>query len=189
MATAAGTGSGDERVVLVDGGDRETGSMEKLAAHRDGGYLHRAFSVLLFDGAGRWLLQRRAAGKYHFPGLWTNACCSHPRPGESVVDAATRRLREELGFAVPLKERFAFEYRAESPAEELTEWEYDHVLTGVVPADCTPVPDPVEVGEIRYWTAREIADAVAGTPECFTPWFLYIWRRLATENVPGSAPR
>lgn len=186
MAAAAGMGAGEEQVVLVDGADRETGTMEKLAAHRDGGYRHRAFSVLLFDGNGRWLLQRRAAGKYHFPGLWTNACCSHPRPGESVADAAARRLREELGLSVPLEERFAFEYRAESPAERLAEWEYDHVLTGVVPADCSPVPDPDEVGEVRFWTESEIAAAVASEPERFSPWFLCIRKRLPAGSVPGT---
>ena len=174
----------EEWVVLVDGGDRETGRMEKLEAHREGGRRHRAFSILLFDGEGRWLLQRRALGKYHFPGLWTNACCSHPRPGEAVADAAVRRLREELGVAVPLEERFAFEYRAESPAEGLAEWEYDHVLTGRIPADAALVPNPEEVAEVRFWTEREIAEAIAADPPSgpFTPWFLCIWKRLAEEK-------
>lgn len=173
----------EERVVLVDGADRETGSMEKLAAHRDGGHLHRAFSILLFDANGRWLLQRRAAGKYHFPGLWTNACCSHPRPGESVADAAARRLREELGVTVPLEERFAFVYRADSPAELLTEWEYDHVLTGVLPEGAALAPDPAEVEEVRYWTEREIDGTIVSDPSCFTPWFLHIRRRMEAEGL------
>jgi isopentenyl-diphosphate delta-isomerase len=167
-----------ETVILVDPSDRETGRMEKLAAHRDGGHLHRAFSVLLFDGTGRWLLQRRAAGKYHFPGLWTNACCSHPRPGETVPSAAARRLREELGVTVPLAEHFAFEYRADSPAEGLTEWEYDHVLTGILPPDQPLSPDPTEVAETRFWAPGELASAIASAPDLFTPWFLHIWRKL-----------
>lgn len=167
-----------ETVILVDASDRETGCMEKLAAHRDGGHRHRAFSVLLFDGRGRWLLQRRAAGKYHFPNLWTNACCSHPRPGETVPAAAARRLREELGVSVPLAERFAFEYRADSPAEGLSEWEYDHVLAGLLPDALPLAPAPAEVGETRFWTAPEIASAIAATPSLFTPWFLHIWRKL-----------
>ena len=158
--------------------------MEKLEAHRDGGRRHRAFSILLFDGKGRWLLQKRAAGKYHFPGLWTNACCSHPRPGETVADAATRRLREELGVEVALEERFAFEYRAESLAEGLAEWEYDHVLEGRIPADANLVPNPEEVAEVRFWTEAEILEAIAADPPSgpFTPWFLYIWNRLQEEK-------
>ena len=167
-----------ETVILIDHSDRETGRMEKLAAHRDGGHLHRAFSVLLFDEEGRWLLQRRAAGKYHFPGLWTNACCSHPRPGETVPAAAARRLREELGVTVPLAERFAFEYRADSPAEGLSEWEYDHVLSGLIPAGFPLHPDPAEVAETRFWTTAEIASAIASSPTLFTPWFLHIWKKL-----------
>ena len=175
--------SHEDCVVLVDERDRETGRMEKIAAHRDGGHLHRAFSILLFDRDGRWLLQRRAPGKYHFPGLWTNACCSHPRPGESVADAAARRLREELGLSVPLEERFSFVYRADSPAEGLTEWEFDHVLTGILPEDAPLAPDPAEVGEVRSWTAREIETALAGpSPTPFTPWFLHIWQHMNGKN-------
>src|SRR5687767_11187246 len=93
-------------LVLVDEHDRPLGTAEKLAAHQRGGTLHRAFSVFLFNDAGRMLLQQRAAGKYHFGGLWTNACCSHPRPGEAVEDAARRRVREELGVDVPLTHAF-----------------------------------------------------------------------------------
>src|SRR4051794_27812216 len=95
-------------IVLVDEHDRPLGTCAKLAAHRNGGTLHRAFSVFLFDSAGRMLLQQRAAGKYHFGGLWTNACCSHPRPGEAVADAARRRVREELGVEVDLRPVLSF---------------------------------------------------------------------------------
>ena len=86
-----------EEVILVDESDREIGYAEKLAAHRDGGQLHRAFSIFIFNERGEMLLQKRASGKYHFGGLWTNACCSHPRRGEELADAVHRRLREELG--------------------------------------------------------------------------------------------
>src|SRR6476660_5400668 len=100
-----------EQVVLVNEQDQELGTMEKMEAHRLG-ILHRAFSVFVFNGRGEMLLQQRALGKYHSGGLWTNACCSHPRPGEEVSSAAGRRLFEELGFETELKPIFKFVYRA-----------------------------------------------------------------------------
>lgn len=166
----------DEQVILVDEHDRELGAMEKLAAHERGGTRHRAFSVFIVDGRGRWLLQRRAAGKYHFPGLWTNACCSHPRPGEGTEAAAHRRLREELGFDCALTERFQFEYKATSEAEGLTEHELDHVFTGVHGGEIRP--DPEEVGGTRWVEPAELGGEVRGHPERFTPWF-----KLALERV------
>src|ERR1700754_4943674 len=98
-----------EEVILVDKDDTPLGTMEKIEAHRQA-LLHRAFSVFIFNSKGEMLLQRRAPGKYHSPGLWTNACCSHPRPGEETIDAAARRLREELGFSTPLEKLFEFTY-------------------------------------------------------------------------------
>ena len=106
--------------------------MEKMEAHRDGGHLHRAFSVIVFSPRGEILLQRRAATKYHSQSLWTNTCCSHPAPGETTLEAAHRRLREEMGFDVPLQEVFSFVYRAGLDTG-LTEYEYDHVLVGEFP--------------------------------------------------------
>jgi isopentenyl-diphosphate Delta-isomerase len=167
-----------DRVILVDEQDRELGVMEKIAAHEQGGALHRAFSVFIVDSSGRWLLQKRAAGKYHFPGLWTNACCSHPRPGEATEDAAHRRLREELGFDCPLEERFQFVYRATSEAEGLTEHEFDHVFTGRHDGDVHP--DPAEVGEIRWVEPAALEAEVRDHPEAFTPWF-----KIAFDRVRG----
>ena len=112
-----------EEVVLVDEHARETGSTGKLAAHEAGGRLHRAFSVFVFDSGGRLLLQRRAEGKYHFGGLWTNTCCGHPRPGEPVEDAAARRLREEMGISPALTRITGFVYEAFDPESGLTERE------------------------------------------------------------------
>lgn len=170
-----------ETVVLVDGDDRETGRAEKLWAHRNGGVRHRAFSVMLRNAEGEWLLQRRAAGKYHFPGLWSNTCCSHPRPGEGTEAAAHRRLREELGVDCALEEAFVFEYRAESAATGLTEHEVDHVFTGVLEGEARP--DPEEVGETR-WVAGEALDAeMAEAPERFTPWFLRLWVELGARGA------
>ena len=166
----------EEQVILVDAFDREVGAMGKLAAHEDGGVRHRAFSVFIVDPRGRWLLQRRAAGKYHFPGLWTNACCSHPRPGEDTEEAAHRRLREELGFDCPLAERFQFEYKAASEAEGLTEHELDHVFTGVHAGELRPAPE--EVGATRWADPKELERELQEHPEAFTPWF-----KLAAERV------
>jgi isopentenyl-diphosphate Delta-isomerase len=159
----------EEQVILVDAHDHEIGTMDKLAAHENGGVRHRAFSVFIVDPRGYWLLQRRAEGKYHFPGLWTNACCSHPRPGEGTEDAAHRRLREELGFDCPLAERFQFEYKAISAAEGLTEHELDHVFTGVHGGKIHPAPE--EVGAVRWVSPVELEQELRKHPEAFTPWF------------------
>ena len=166
----------EDQVILVDADDREIGVLGKLAAHERGGTRHRAFSVFIVDPQGRWLLQRRAAGKYHFPGLWTNACCSHPRPGEGTAAAAHRRLREELGFDCPLAERFQFEYKATSAAEGLTEHELDHVFTGEHAG--AVAPDPAEVGAVRWVELRALEAELRARPEAFTPWF-----RLALDRV------
>lgn len=166
----------EEQVILVDADDCEVGAMEKIAAHRNGGIRHRAFSVFILDEQGRWLLQRRAAGKYHFPGLWTNSCCSHPRPGEDTEAAAHRRLREELGFDCPLTERFQFEYKATSEAEGLTEHELDHVFTGVYAGAVNPNLEEVET--VRWLEPAALAREVRAHPERFTPWF-----KLAMDRV------
>ena len=172
-----------EQVILVDEQDRALGTREKIAAHENGGVRHRAFSVFVEDGSGRWLLQRRAAGKYHFPGLWTNACCSHPRPGEGTEEAAHRRLREELGFDCPLAERFRFEYRADCAAEGLTEHELDHVFTGTYGG--AVLPNPEEVGEVRWVEPAELDAEVRERPETFTPWFRIAYGRV---RAAGAAP-
>ncbi|HEX7957304.1 MAG TPA: isopentenyl-diphosphate Delta-isomerase, partial [Pyrinomonadaceae bacterium] len=117
-----------EQLILVDADDRELGAGEKLEVHRAGA-LHRAFSVFVFDGRGRLLMQRRAAGKYHSGGLWSNTACGHPRPGEATRAAARRRLREEMGLDCELSAAFEFVYRAEL-GDSLVEHEYDHVFVG-----------------------------------------------------------
>ena len=117
-----------EYVILVDTDDREIGKMEKMQAHEEA-CLHRAFSVFLFNDQGEMLIHRRALEKYHSGGLWTNACCSHPRPGEKTEAAAHRRLQEELGMDCPIEEQFDFLYKR-SLDHGLTEHELDHVFTG-----------------------------------------------------------
>lgn len=176
----AGTDA-DERVVLVDGEDREVGIAGKMEAHRNGGKLHRAFSILVFDGQGRTLLQKRAAGKYHAPGRWTNTCCSHPRPGESVEAAAHRKLEQELGFDTSLDESFQFTYSVDL-GNGMSEREYDHVLFGRFAGAVRPNPEEVE--DVRWATVDELlADIRLHSPE-YTPWFKIILLQLAHPPVP-----
>ena len=185
MASEAETGVEEERVVLVDENDRALGSAGKLAAHRDGGRLHRAFSVFLFDEAGRMLLQRRAAAKYHFPGYWTNACCGHPRPGEALLDAARRRVREELGVDVELRPLFAFVYEARDAASGLTEREYDHVLVGRLATEPTPAPEEIE--SLAWWEPAALQRDVDANPRAYTPWFVEALPRVVESGLPGRA--
>lgn len=158
--------SADE-VILVDANDVATGNMGKLEAHRLG-RRHRALSVVLRDSAGRLLLQQRAAGKYHSGGLWTNTCCSHPRPGEEIGDAAVRRLEEEMGIVCRLGFRFSTHYRA-PVSNDLIEDEIVHVFIGRF--DGAPHPDPVEVKAWRWMVPSEIEAALDARPGDFTVWF------------------
>lgn len=162
-----------EQVVLVDADDRETGTAGKMEAHRAGA-LHRAFSVIVWNSAGEVLLQRRARGKYHSGGLWANACCGHPRPGEAVDRAAVRRLGEELGFACPLEEFGAITYRADLD-RGLVEHEYVHVFRGLHDGGAM-APDPNEVAEIRWIAPDALQTALADTPEIFAAWFVTYMR-------------
>ena len=158
-------------VVLVDENDAPLGTMEKMGAHRDGGHLHRAFSVIVFSPRGEILLQRRAATKYHSQSLWTNTCCSHPAPGETTLEAAHRRLREEMGFDVPLQEVFSFVYRAGLDTG-LTEYEYDHVLVGEFSGE--PLCNPQEVDDWR-WISPEVLKAdMEAFPQKYSAWFKII---------------
>lgn len=156
-----------EDVILVDPHDREIGREEKLSAHKRG-VLHRAFSVMIWDGAGRMLLQQRAIGKYHSGGLWTNACCGHPRPGESGIDAAARRLFEEMGFRADLAHLGALTYRADLD-RGLIEHELVHVFRGA--HDGPLLPDPAECDGYSWAPIDWIADEAAAHPERFTAWF------------------
>ncbi|HEX6333690.1 MAG TPA: isopentenyl-diphosphate Delta-isomerase [Flavisolibacter sp.] len=161
-------------VVLVDDQDRELGTMEKMEAHRKG-VLHRAFSVFIFDAAGRMLLQQRAAGKYHGGLLWTNACCSHPYPGETVAFAAKRRLFEEMGFITPIEEIFAFIYRADVE-NQLVEHEYDHVFAGQWEGAIRP--DPLEVAGFVFKEMETIRRELKEEPAKFTSWFRIAFPRI-----------
>jgi isopentenyl-diphosphate delta-isomerase len=171
-----------EQVILVDEADAPLGSMEKLEAHRKA-LLHRACSVFIFNSKGEMLLQRRAEGKYHSPGLWTNACCSHPRPGEDTHDAAVRRLREELGFTTRLRKLFEFTYRSEFD-NGLTEFEFDHVFVGLYDSDIRP--DPAEVSSYCYLSMEEIGAGLQSRPQEFTSWF-HLAFPLVSEKMEGGS--
>ncbi len=166
-----------EEVILVDEQDAEIGSMEKLEAHRTGA-LHRAFSVFIFRSDGKMLLQKRAAHKYHSPNLWTNACCSHPRPGESNKDAAVRRVKEELGMIVSPFESFTHLYKADM-GNGLTEHELDHVFLAV--SDEKPSPNPEEVSETLYLEDVEIRKQIEHYPEQYTYWFKALYQKVMNE--------
>jgi isopentenyl-diphosphate delta-isomerase len=157
-----------EEVILVDSEDKQVGTEEKMKAHQDP-KLHRAFSVFIVNPKGEMMIQRRALGKYHCPGLWTNTCCSHPRPGEDTEDAAHRRLKEEMGFDCDLKEIFTFTYKAEFD-NGLTEHEFDHVFLGE--CDKEPSPDTEEVEEWKWIEISELREDMKENPERYTPWFI-----------------
>lgn len=165
-----------DELILVDEQDNVVGYSPKLAAHENGGRLHRAFSIFIFNSRGEMLLQRRAAGKYHFGGLWTNACCSHPRRGQATLDAAHQRLRHEMGFDTDLKEIFTFTYRATDPASGLTEHELDHVFVGRF--DGAPTPNGDEVDGWKWMNPTEVAAHVQSEPSAYTPWFALVVERV-----------
>ncbi|WP_159476072.1 isopentenyl-diphosphate Delta-isomerase [Chryseobacterium sp. 18068] len=160
----------EEFVVLVSPKDEVLGLMEKQQAHING-LLHRAFSVFLFNENGEMLLQKRAAEKYHSPHQWTNAVCSHPRIEETYLEAAKRRLNEELGIDAELSEKFHFIYKADVGGG-LWEHELDHVFTGIYHSKFNLNKDEVE--EVRYISLENLDKEISEHPEQFTEWFKII---------------
>ncbi len=157
-------------VSLVDKKDNEIAQMEKLEAHQKG-LLHRAFSVLIFNDKQELLLQRRAFGKYHSEGLWTNTCCSHPMPGESNLTAAHRRLQEEMGFDCELKELFHFIYKAELD-NNLIEYELDHVIIGY--SNEAPILNQEEAIDFQWLNIDQLKKEISENSNDFTIWFKLI---------------
>jgi|SRR5690606_2572322 len=159
-----------EEVVLVDKWDKEIGTMEKMEAHKKG-ILHRAFSVLLFDVKGNMLLQKRSKNKYHSGGLWTNACCSHPLPGENIESATRRRLQEEMGIDVQPTFSHTFIYKA-ALEDHLIEHELDHVFIGTYSG--SPSVNKAEVEDWKYVEMEWLKRDMAAHPDSYTVWFKLI---------------
>lgn len=159
-----------EHVILVDENDQAVGTMEKMEAHEKG-VLHRAFSVLLFNSKGELLIQKRAPTKYHSAGLWTNTCCSHPRPGESLEEAARRRLKEEMGIDIGPVKAYSFMYKTQLD-NGLIEHELDHVMIGTY--DGEPKINVHEVSDWRFVSLPELKADANKYPETYTPWFRLI---------------
>ena len=158
------------KVILVNAQDEEVGIMEKMEAHRRG-VLHRALSVLLFNSKGEILLQKRSASKYHSAGLWTNTCCSHPKPNELIEVAVARRLQEEMGIKAECTFTFKFVYEKDMD-NDLIEHEFDHVFTGLF--DGFPVINLEEVEDWRFISMGNLKEEIARHPERFTFWFKLI---------------
>jgi isopentenyl-diphosphate delta-isomerase len=173
-----------DHVILVDEHDRSLGTEEKMSAHR-AGRLHRAFSIFVFHPDGRVMLQQRALSKYHSGGLWTNTCCSHPRPEESTDDAAHRRLGEEMGFDCVLRHVFAFVYRAELD-HGLTEHEYDHVYVGTFNGE--PRLNVNEAAAWRWITTFDLDREMTEHPETFTVWSRIAWKELRARDILDRSP-
>ncbi|PKW11263.1 isopentenyl-diphosphate delta-isomerase [Streptomyces sp. 1222.5] len=171
---------------LVDEKGVTTGTAEKLAAHQPPGQLHRAFSVFLFDEHGRLLLQQRALGKYHSPGVWSNTCCGHPYPGESPFAAAARRTYEELGISPSLlAEAGTVRYNHPDPASGLVEQEFNHLFVGLVQSPLAA--DEEEVASTAFVTAAELAERHARDP--FSAWFMTVLdaARPAVRELTGQS--
>ena len=154
-------------VIAVNERDEVTGYHGKMEVHEKG-ILHRAISVCIFNSKGEWLLQQRAGSKYHSGLLWSNTTCTHPMVGESVLEAANRRLLEEMGMHAILTKKFSFQYRAELD-KSLVENELDHVFVGV--SDDLPKINPEEVEDYRYISTDELSQSIEQSPEQYTEWF------------------
>ncbi|MEA2976742.1 MAG: isopentenyl-diphosphate Delta-isomerase [Alphaproteobacteria bacterium] len=170
-------GTDDDAVILVDANDASLGTAPKLEAHRRG-LKHRAVSALVRNSEGLLLLQQRAAGKYHSAGQWTNACCSHPRLGESTLAAVHRRLAEEMGVHCALEPLFKASYRS-AVSNELVEDEIVHVFGGI--HDGPVAPDPAEVSAWKWLSLPDIIAEQRRQPDAYTVWFLHYVRNYGEQ--------
>lgn len=170
----------EEQVVLVDESDRQLGLMGKLEAHEKG-LLHRAISIVIFNNQGEMLVQQRAWSKYHWAGIWSNTCCSHPRAGESFQAAADRRLFEELGFCTTLKPAFSFIYKAFDAPSGLTEHELDWVFTGVYNQSFEFNHD--EIHAVRWMRVEDIQQDMQAHPEQWSFWFKIMLQEMLQRGL------
>lgn len=166
-----------EEVILVNEKDKVLGYMEKQEAHIKG-LMHRAFSIFIFNDKNELLLQKRAVEKYHSGGLWTNTCCSHPRKNETNIEAAYRRLNEEMGMSCVLNKVFTFTYKAVLD-KGLTEHEFDHVFFGFT--NQKPKINTDEVAEYKYISIVNLEKTVSTRPELFTEWFLICFPKVINQ--------
>ena len=170
----------EEQVVLIDETGNELGLMGKTEAHEKG-ILHKAISIIIFNSKGEMLLQQRAFSKYHWAGIWSNTCCSHPRDKESFEDAASRRLREELNIVTPLKKEFYFIYKALDEKSGLTEHEYDWTFTGTFDGDFEFNPD--EINAVKWVTKDELMKDLEANPDKYSFWFPIILKHMIEKGI------
>ncbi|HEX5049895.1 MAG TPA: isopentenyl-diphosphate Delta-isomerase [Gammaproteobacteria bacterium] len=171
-----------EELILVDEHDRELGFRSKGDCHSGHGSLHRAFSIFVFNGDNELLLQKRSPSKLLWPNYWSNTCCSHPRRGETMDHAVSRRLLQELGFDCPLEFLYKFKYHAQYGAVG-AEHEYCWVYYGRYDG-----PVDVNVNEIADWRfigVTELEAELARAPETFTPWFKMEWVHIKANYLDG----
>ena len=162
------------RVVLCDNKGKELGTEDKMKAHREG-KLHKAFSIFIYNSRGEHLIQKRADGKYHCPGLWSNSCCSHNISGEKLMATAERRLKEEMGIDAKLQKKFSFVYEV-AAGSILIEHEYDTILVGKY--DGVVNPNPSEVQDARWVDIEQLVQDIIEKPEEYTPWLKIILERM-----------
>lgn len=168
----------DEPLILVDGEDREIGTLDKASCHDGNGRLHRAFSLFVFNADGATLLQKRHPDKRLWPGYWSNACCSHPRRSEALPQAVVRRAYEELGLAVLPDFLFKFQYQA-AFADVGSEFELCSVF--VSHGSWQPRINTAEIAEWRWISPEDLDREIDASPAAFTPWFKIEWQRLTSE--------
>ena len=164
-------------VIKVNQQDEILGYVDKMEAHFKG-ILHRAVSVFIINSNKEWLLQQRAQIKYHSGLLWSNACCTHPMKGENNLEAANRRLREEIGLKVSLTQKFCFEYQAKLD-NDLVEHELDHIFIGY--CDRLPIINPLEVADYRFVSPEDLDKELEKSPDKFTEWFKLLYQRICKE--------
>jgi len=168
----------DEPLILVDEHDNAIGYKSKSECHAGHGTLHRAFSIFLFDGRGRLLLQQRSASKPLWPLYWSNSCCSHPRRGESMEQAVHRRLREELGLDAPLEYVYNFIYQADF--EDIgAEHELCHVYIGAASGEVSVHPE--EIAGWQWVPVDDVTRQLSNSPDLYTPWFKLEWQALMAQ--------